>query len=440
MQDTAAWVQWFRNSSPYINAHRGRTFVLFVPGEAVASERFATLGHDIALLDSLGIRLVLVHGARPQIGAHLKQHGIETKFDRHTRITTAEALPYIEDAVGRVRIRIEAQLSMGLANSPMHNARLRALSGNFVTARPVGVRDGFDYQHTGEIRRIDTQAIGAALDAGAIVLLSPLGYSPTGEVFNLNSEEVATTAAIALKADKLIFLGDDEGVRDGSAAGNGMLVRDLTPQQAQTLLSGKKVLDTTAARHLAAAAHATANGVARAHLISHVRDGALLQELFTRDGCGTLVSRESFETIRAAVVEDVGGILELIRPLEEAGVLVKRAREQLETEIRFFHVIERDGSIIGCAALYPLADRAGELACVAVHADYQRAGRAAWLLEEIEKRARTQGMTRLYTLTTQTAHFFQEQGFAASAPGDLPEPKKSLYNLQRNSKVFAKNL
>ncbi|MFZ5757007.1 MAG: amino-acid N-acetyltransferase [Pseudomonadota bacterium] len=440
MQDTAAWVQWFRNASPYINAHHRRTFVLFVPGEAVASARFATLIHDIALLDSLGIRLVLVHGARPQIDAHLAQNSIVSRFDRHTRITTAEALPFIEDAVGRVRFRIEAQLSMGLANSPMHNARLRVMSGNFVTARPVGVRDGFDYQHTGEIRRIDTAAVTAALDAGAIVLLSPLGYSPTGEVFNLNSEEVATVAAVSLKADKLIFLGDDDGVRNDQ----GHLLRDLTPQQAVELLGGKKILNVIAARHLASAAHATAHGVARAHLISHMRDGALLQELFTRDGCGTLVSRESFEIVRAAGVEDVGGILELIRPLEESGVLVKRSRELLETEIRHFHVAERDGSIIGCAALYPLAtdsgERAGELACVAVHPDYQKAGRAARLLEEIEKRAKAQGMVRLFTLTTQTAHFFQEHGFAASAPEALPEPKKSLYNWQRNSKVFVKPL
>ena len=437
MQDTAAWVQWFRNASPYINAHHGRTFVLFVPGEAVASERFATLIHDIALLDSLGIRLVLVHGARPQIDAALGAQQISTRFDRHSRITTAEALPFIEDAVGRVRIRIEAQLSMGLANSPMHNARLRVMSGNFVTARPVGVRDGFDYQHTGEIRRIDTAAVAAALDAGAIVLLSPLGYSPTGEVFNLNSEEVATTAAIALKADKLIFLGEDDGVRDSSI---NQLLRDLTPQQAGELLAAGKVLNLHAARHVAAAAHATAQGVARAHLISHARDGALLQELFTRDGCGTLVSRESFETIRAAGVEDVGGILELIRPLEEAGVLVKRSRELLETEIRYFHVAERDGSIIGCAALYPLAGKTGELACVAVHADYQKAGRAARLLADIEKRARAQGIGQLFTLTTRTAHFFQEHGFVAAEPEALPEPKKSLYNWQRNSKVFVKTL
>jgi len=438
MQDTAAWVQWFRNSSPYINAHRGRTFVLFVPGEAVASARFATLIHDIALLDSLGIRLVLVHGARPQIGAALGEHGIESKFDRHTRITTAEALPHIEDAVGRVRIRIEAQLSMGLANSPMHNARLRVMSGNFVTARPVGVRDGFDYQHTGEIRRVDVQAIGHALDAGAIVLLSPLGYSPTGEVFNLNSEEVATTAAIALKADKLIFLGDDDGVRSGT--GSDSLLRDLTPQQALDALKDGSVPAGTAARHLAAAAHATAHGVARAHLIAHTRDGALLQELFTRDGCGTLVTAQTYEQLRTAGVEDVGGILELIRPLEDAGVLVRRSRELLETEIRRFHVIERDGMVIGCAALYPLAGQAGELACVAVHEDYRNSGRATMLLDEIEKRAQAQGMRRLFTLTTQTAHWFQERGFVAAKPDTLPEPRKSLYNWQRNSKVFVKNL
>ncbi|MFZ5698012.1 MAG: amino-acid N-acetyltransferase [Pseudomonadota bacterium] len=434
--DTAAYVQWFRNSSPYINAHQGRTFVVYVPGEAVAGACFATLIHDIALLDSLGIRLVLVHGARKQIGDHLARHHIETRFEKQTRVTTAEALPYIEDAVGRVRIRMESQLSLGLANSPMHNARLRVVSGNFVTARPLGVRDGFDYQHTGEVRRVDVAAITAALDASFIVLLSPLGYSPTGEVFNLDSEDVATAAAVALKADKLIFLGEDDGVR----LGKKKLVRDLTPAQASELLAGNKVKSESAIWQLEAAAHAASHGVGRVHLIGYNRDGALLQELFTRDGCGTLVTAQTYEQLRTAGVEDVGGILELIRPLEDAGVLVRRSRELLETEIRRFHVIERDGMVIGCAALYPLASQAGELACVAVHEDYRNSGRATMLLDEIEKRAQAQGMHRLFTLTTQTAHWFQERGFVAAKPDTLPEPRKSLYNWQRNSKVFVKNL
>lgn len=433
--DTAAYVQWFRNSSPYINAHHGRTFVVYVPGEAVAGDRFATIIHDIALLDSLGIRLVLVHGARQQIDAHLAEHGIETRFDRHARITTTDALPFIEDAVGRVRIRIEAQLSMGLPNSPMHNARLRAVSGNFVTARPVGVRGGYDYQHTGEVRKVETAAIRAALDASFIVLLSPLGYSPTGEVFNLNSEEVATAAAIALKADKLIFLGDEDGVRLGRK-----LLRDLTPARAATLVDGGKLKSAAVTRQLHTAVLAAGNGVGRVHLISHERDGALLQELFTRDGCGTLVTAQTYEQVRTAGIEDVAGILELIRPLEDAGVLVRRSRERLETEIRHFHLIERDGMVIGCAALYPLADKTGELACVAVHPDYRGDGRATTLLAEIEKRARVLGMKKLFTLTTQTAHFFLERGFEPAKPDALPEPRKSLYNWQRNSKVFLKEL
>ncbi len=433
--DAAAYVQWFRNSSPYINAHHGRTFVVYVPGEALAGDCFATITHDIALLDSLGIRLVLVHGARKQIGEVLAEHGVETRFENQTRVTTGEALPYIEDAVGRVRIRLESQLSLGLANSPMHNARLRVVSGNFVTARPVGVRDGFDYQYTGEVRRIDVPAITAALDASFIVLLSPLGYSPTGEVFNLDSEDVATAAAVALKADKLIFLGEDDGVRIGKK-----LLRDLTPMKASELLAAKKVKPESVMWQLEAAAHAASNGVGRVHLISYNRDGALLQELFTRDGCGTLVTAQRYEQVRAAGVEDVGGILELIRPLEEAGILVRRSRERLETEIRHFHVIERDGMVIGCAALYPLADKSGELACVAVHEDYRGNGRASTLLAEIEKRARAMGMKQLFTLTTRTAHFFQERGFESTKPDALPEPRKSLYNWQRGSKVFAKNL
>lgn len=434
---TQSYVTWFRNSSPYINAHRGRTFVMMLSGEAIEGANFHRIIHDLVLLNSLGIRLVLVHGARPQISARLNARGVKSQFENHTRITDSVALEAVLDAVGSIRLRLEGLFSMGLPSSPMHNASIQAVCGNFVIAKPVGVRDGFDYQHTGEVRRLQVGAIEQQLSNGNIVLLSPIGCSPTGELFNLNSEEVASSAAISLKADKIIFLGEENGV----TSNEGGLLRELTPQDAGKLLAQDIIKNENTERQLTAACHAISNGVARAHLINYAEDGALLKELFTRDGCGTLVTHDLYENVRSAYIEDVGGILELIEPLENAGVLVRRSRELLEGEIKRFTIIERDGAVIGCAALYPFNEGlAGELACVAVHPDYRNNHRGRKLLEHIEKRARQKGISDLFVLTTQTSHWFQELGFTPSMPDSLPGERQSLYNYQRNSKIFSKKL
>lgn len=207
------------------------------------------------------------------------------------------------------------------------------------------------------------------------------------------------------------------------------------------MLAREVITNPNTERQLTAACHAASNGVARAHLVNFREDGALLRELFTRDGCGTLVTRENYENIRGAYIEDVGGILELIAPLEEAGILVRRSRELLEAEIKRFTIIERDGMVIGCAALYPFEDgQSAELACVAVHTDYRSAQRGKKLMAYVERRARTQGLTAIYVLSTQTAHWFREQGFEPVSVDDLPGERKSLYNYQRKSKVFRKQL
>ncbi|MDX1802661.1 MAG: amino-acid N-acetyltransferase [Alcanivorax sp.] len=430
-------VSWFRNSSPYINAHRGRTFVVMLAGELLAGPALPALIHDLALLNTLGIKLVLVHGARPQISERLAAAGIESTFEQHSRITDAAALDGVLAAVGALRLKLEGLFSMGLANSPMHNASIQLISGNFVIAKPVGVRNGFDYQHTGEVRRIEVDPVRRQLEAGNVVLLSPLGSSPTGELFNLNAEEVASSAAIALRADKLIIMGSDIRIHDS----NGRQLRELGPQQAGRMLADNQLQAPGLERQLTAACHAASNGVARAHLLDASEDGALLKELFTRDGCGTMVTRENYETLRSARIEDVGGILELIEPLENDGTLVRRSRELLENEIQRFVIIERDGMVIACAALYPFPqDSIGELACVAVHPSYRNGERGAQLLGYVERRAREQGLEKLFVLTTLTSHWFQQQGFAAAGVDTLPGARQSLYNWQRNSKVFVKPL
>ena len=434
---TQAFVTWFRAAAPYIHAFGGRTFVIAFGGEVVSEGEFVALAHDVNLLNALDVRIILVHGARPQIEAELKERGATIQYVDGLRVTDADALACVKEAAGSVRVEIEALLSMGLPNSPMEGADIRVASGNFVTAKPLGVRNGIDLQHTGAVRKIDAVAIQRRLDQNEIVLLSPIGYSPTGEVFNLTVEDVATHAAIALKAEKLIFLMDAPGVTDPK----GKLIKDLTTQHAAKLVKAARDLPPDVAFFLPCAVRACQHGVTRAHLISRHVDGAILQELFTMSGIGSMISPEPVESMRQATIDDVGGILSLIEPLEEQGVLVRRSRELLEMEIECFHILEHDGITIGCAALYPFAlDKAGELACVAVHSDYRDAGRGALLLAYAEDVARQKKLKHLFVLTTQTAHWFVEQGFAEADVETLPKQKQALYNYQRKSKVFVKKL
>ncbi len=429
------YVDWFRGSSAYIHSHRGRTFVIYISGETIIHPGFAHLIHDIALLNSLGVKLVLVHGARPQIKQHLETLKLQSKFHNGWRITPAETLPGIEQAVGQVRVNIETQLSRGLINTPMAGAALRVVSGNFVTARPYGVRDGIDFGFTGDIRKIDTLAIQQQLALDNIVLLSPIAYSPSGEAFNCRAEDVATIAASELGADKLIFMMPTSGVLNEQQ----QLIHQLNLLEAQSLVD-KNYNDEIIQLHLCSAVKACKKGVRRAHLISHKTDGALLLELYTRDGSGTMITTDTYEGLRQANINDVGGILELIQPLEDQQVLAHRSREQLELEIEQFTVIERDGMIIACAALYPYDNQCAELACVAVHNDYQKQGRANEIIQHIQQQCLQQQISTLFILTTHAAHWFIEKGFIEGELNQIPLQRRDLYNAQRNSKIYIKNL
>jgi len=445
---SATFVAWFRSVAPYIHAFRGRTFVVAFGGEVVADGKFVGLTHDLNLLSSLGVRLVLVHGARPQIEQHLSRNNLQDHYHQGIRLTDAETMQCVKEAVGRVRVEIEALLSMGLVNSPMANADIRVAGGNFITAQPIGIINGIDLLHTGCVRKIDVGAINNRLAHNEVVLLSPLGYSPTGEVFNLTLEDVATQTAIALDADKLIFLMDADGVHD--QAGN--LLRDLTVAEASNLLSpknktqqknklAKNKLSEDASLFLPCAVRACEAGVARTHLISRHVDGAILQELFSDTGIGSMVVESSLNILRDATIADVGGILQLLQPLETEGILVRRGRERLEQEIGRFVVLEHDHRIIGCAALYPFEDElAAELACLAVQPGYRKQGYGEALFKHMLALAQAQGIRKLFVLTTRTAHWFLERGFKEADVSQLPAQKKALYNYQRRSKVCVRDL
>ncbi|WP_372931725.1 amino-acid N-acetyltransferase, partial [Shewanella putrefaciens] len=430
----------FRHSAPYVNAHRGKTFVVMLGGEALAQNQFRAILNDVALLHSLGIKVVLVYGARPQIDAALAANGIAPAYHEGVRITDEDSLKVIKQVAGALQFDITARLSMSLSNTPMQGAQINLVSGNFVIAQPLGVDNGVDFCLSGKVRRIDVQGLKRQLDNHCIVLMGPIAASVTGESFNLTAEEIATQVAIKLKADKMIGFSSQNGILDR----NGDVIAELMPNDAQNIMNklaeqGSACVGTMA--FLKASIDACRNGVPRCHLVSYLEDGALLQELFSREGIGTQIVTESAERLRRASIADIGGVLNLIRPLEEQGILVRRSREQLEIEIEQFMLIERDGLVIGCAALYPFEeDNAGEFACLVVHPDYRDADRGSLLLKNIIGQARSRGYSRLFALTTRSIHWFLEHGFVIEDVDALPQKKKQLYNYQRRSKILALDL
>jgi amino-acid N-acetyltransferase len=432
-QDYPAFVRWMREASPYLRAHRGGTFVVYLGGEVVDGPTFAQVVQDLALLTGIGVKLVVVHGARPQVEARLAAAGIATTMAGDLRVTDSGALAEVKQAVAAVRYAIEAQFAHATGQGLPGGGAVRILGGNFVVARPAGIIDGVDLQFTGELRRIDREGLRAQLVHADLVLLSPLGHSPTGELFSLNALELATAVAAELAAGKLILFTPEAEVRDR----DGQAMRQLTPQDVRD----RGPVTGPPAPVVAAALRACRLGVGRVHLVSSVDDGALLLELFTRDGVGTLFSNVSFDEVRRATIDDVGGILDLIEPLEAAGVLVKRSREKLEREIDHFVLMLRDGLTVACGAVYPYpAEGMAELACIAVHPDYRKGGFGASLVAALERRAMELGIGSVFVLTTQATHWFQERGYHRRGLETLPMGRQALYNYQRNSQVLVKQL
>lgn len=440
------FVPWFRSVAPYIHKFRHQTFVVGVPGEAIAAGKLPNLVQDLALIQSMGVRIVLVHGFRPQVNEQLRAKGHEARYHRGIRITDAVVLDCAQEAAGQLRFEIEAAFSMGLPNTPMAGATVRVISGNFITARPVGIVDGIDFQHSGVVRKVDTAGIVRALDMGALVLLSPFGFSPTGEAFNLRMEEVATSVAVALQADKLIFVTEVPGIRVrpfDPPGDDNPIDTELPLRDAERILAEgpPPVRPTDPGFYLQHCVRACKGGVERSHIIPFAVDGSLLLEVYVHDGIGTMVVDEKLEHLREATADDVGGILQLIEPFEKDGTLVKRSRTEIERDIANYTIIEHDGVIFGCAALYPYPEaRTGEMASLTVAPQAQGQGDGEKLLKRIEQRARLMGLESIFVLTTRTMHWFLKRGFQPVAPDWLPEARKRKYDWDRRSQVLVKRL
>ncbi|HAI96236.1 MAG: amino-acid N-acetyltransferase [Cycloclasticus sp.] len=431
------FIHWFRQTAPYIHAHRGKTFVIYISGDAVNDALFSTLIEDIALLHSLGIRLILVHGIRPQLEKKLALYHHSSQVFQHLRVTDKLTLDLAKEATGVVRADIEAKLATSISTLASSKTTIKIASGNFILAKPLGVINGVDYQFTGDVRRVNGDAISNLLSSGQVLLISPLGYSPSGDIFNLRSEEIATAIATEIKADKLILMTEQAEV----LSTNKKLIRQLTTEQAQALLKTSTNDQDDAYLHLQEAIRASQLGVKRVHLVDRKINGGLQLELFTRQGSGTMISVQPFEDARPANINDLHGIIELIRPLEARGLLSYRSNETLEMDIDKFHVIEQDGLITTCAALYEYPnEQMAELACVAVHPDYRNGERGEYLLSMIEDKARSKGLKHLFVLTTQSSHWFAEKGFFPATLNDLPVAKRQNYNQTRRSIVMIKAL
>jgi len=432
----AQFVRWFREVAPYVHDFRGKTFVVAFGGELINDGALEPLVADLSLLSALGIRLVLVHGSRPQVNEQLRLKGYPIQFGRGVEPTGAEALECAKEAAGEIRLDIEAAFSQGLPNTPMSHAKIRVISGNFVTARPVGVIDGVDYKRAGAVRKLDIDAMRDIIGQGAIALLSPLGFSPTGEAFNLAMEDLATSAAVALRAEKLIFLTQGRTITEQ----DGSVDTELARKDADEILA-QNTLDEDTSSFLRHASLAIKRGVARAHLVPYTLDGSILLEIFTHDGVGTMVVEDTLEDLRPAVADDVGAIVQLIEPLEADGTLVPRGRATIEREVERFTVLEHDGVIYGCVALIPYLDEGmAEMACLIVQQEWQGTGDGEMLLRHAESRARAMGARRLFVLTTRTSHWFIKRGFVQGGVSDLPKEKQAHYNRSRNSLVFIKRL
>ena len=440
------FVPWFRSVAPYIHLHRGKTFVVGIAGEAIAAGKLQHLAQDLALIQSMGVKVVLVHGFRPQVNEQLKAKGHTPRYSHGMRITDEVALDCAQEAAGQLRYEIEAAFSQGLPNTPMAGSTVRVISGNFITARPVGIVDGVDFQHSGLVRKVDTAGIIKTLDFGAMVLLSPFGFSPTGEAFNLTMEEVATSVAIALQADKLIFMTEIAGIRmqpNEPAGEDNPIDTELPLAAAQELLANLPLPSqpTDSAFYLQHCVKACKEGVERSHILPFAVDGSLLLEVYVHDGIGTMVVDEKLESLREATADDVSGILQLIEPFEKDGTLVKRSPTEIERDANNYSIIEHDGVIFACAALYPYPEsKTAEMAALTVSPNVQGQGDGERVLKRIEQRAKAAGLDSIFVLTTRTMHWFIKRGFKQVDPDWLPEARKRKYNWDRKSQVLVKKV
>lgn len=431
---TLHFAQDFREAAPYIQYLRGKTIVIGIASSLLDSANLNDMVADFNLIAALGARLVLVHGCNTQINALCALNAHQSDFHQHRRITDLTVLQYAKQVCGQIQFDLQAALSLGYTQSPQKPPRLRTVTGNYLTAKPLGILDGVDMQYTGTVRKVDAQAIVQSLDTQAIVIISPIAASPIGQSYNLSMPDTAQAVAVALQAEKLIFLTEESGIFDAQK----QLLSNLTAQEAEQLLTQTLALPQQRAL-LSTAIDALNQDIARVQILSGRENGSLIKELFTRQGAGTSIAQNSFIQIRPAREQDIADIIALIRPLETRGVLVRRSKSYLEDHIREFSLLEHDHQIYGCVALKTFTDapQSAELACLVVSDNVRDAGYGDHLLAHVIHEAKKHNKQQLFALSTQTTDWFLEHGFQAAQISDLPPSRQAQYHqLARQSKIF----
>jgi amino-acid N-acetyltransferase len=414
----------------YIPQFREKTFIIAVDGGIVTDENFANILLDVAVLRSLNIRVVLVHGAAEQIKVLAKRQSVQASNLDGTGITDAPTLQLAIDAANRLTHEILEGLS---AND------LRAAYTNAITSHPLGIIQGVDHLFTGKVERVDTELLQTLMNQGIVPIVPPLGIDGEGKTYRANSDSVAVAVAEALKATKLIFITTHDGLRYNDQLIRHMLVVDLR-KLVQSGASGFEPAMFSKAQHAAAACGA---GVQRVHIINGREDEGLLAEVFSNQGIGTLIYANEYEQIRPAKKKDARAIQMLTKKAVEAGELVRRTRTEIEKDLADYYIFEIDKNPVACVALhvYP-AQHKGELASLYVDPVHENQGIGRKLTQFVENKARESGLTELITLSTQAFNYFQAKGgFSEGTPDDLPPSRREKYDHSgRNSKVLVKKL
>ena len=414
----------------YIPQFREKTFILSIDGAIVTDENFATLLLDVAVLRSLSIRVVLVHGASAQIKMLAEEQKVQTSDLDGAGVTDAATLNLALTAANRLTHEILEGLS---AND------LRAASTNVIIAHPMGIIHGVDHLFTGKVERVDVQLLQTLLAQDVIPVIPPLGFDGDGKTYRVNSDGVAFAVADALKAIKLIFITVQDGLRY-----NGQLIRQMLVADLQNLLqqnsAGFAPESLSKAQHAALACLA---GIPRVHIINGKVDEGLLAEVFSNDGIGTLIYANEYQQIRPAKKKDIRAIQMLTKASVEADELVKRTRASIEKSLGDYYLFEIDKNPVACVALHVYPEqKKGELACLYVNPSFENQGIGRKLIQFVENKAREMSLGELLTLSTQAFTYFQSKGgFGEGTPDDLPPARREKYEQSgRNSKVLVKKL
>jgi amino-acid N-acetyltransferase len=414
----------------YVPRFRDRIFVVAVDGEIVASPNFANILLDLAVLRSLNVKLILVHGAGFQIAQLAAERGVRLSNSDGTGITDDATLKVSLEAATNVMNEIMQGLT---------SVDLRAVYANAVIAHPAGILGGIDFLHTGRVERVDTKSLHLFLNEGITPVIPPLGYDGEGRTFRVNSDGIAVEVAEAMQAMKVIFLSASEGLFVG-----GEMLRQLSIVEAEELVKKKRAqVDSRLLSKIEHAARACRQGVARVHLLDGNRDEALLSEVFSHEGVGTMIYSNEYQQIRRIFKKDVRAVMALIRQSVNSEELVKRTRADILAHLEDYWVLEIDRNLLGCVAVHAFPEeKKAELACLYVSKAHEGQGYGRKLMSFAEQLAAEKGMRHLFALSTQAFNFFQQKGgFIEVTPDELPPERRRKYDASaRNSKIMQKNL